>query len=148
MHQLLESQVDTMTQIRDDMSRLRATYPGKESIPGSLLGDKRSIEAVFSDAESVLDDTEFEFDDLVVNSRAYRHAMKVAISLVSSHPERAEDLLTEKTQYETDEILRLQKADHEDGEAQMMLGNIESQETLGQGNLVAGSQPRNTVSPI
>lgn len=49
-------------------------------MPDSVLGDKRSIQAVFADNVSILGDTEFSFDDLVVNSRAYRQAMAAAMS--------------------------------------------------------------------
>lgn len=54
-------------------------------MPQSVLGDKRSIQAVFADTASTIGQAEFSFDDIVVNSRAYRQAMAAAMSYAKRH---------------------------------------------------------------
>lgn len=52
-------------------------------VPESILGVKRSAETIFGDAASTIAATEFDFDDVIVNSKAYRRAMAMAQGVVS-----------------------------------------------------------------
>ncbi|KAK3941399.1 hypothetical protein QBC46DRAFT_340532 [Diplogelasinospora grovesii] len=78
--QLLRDQSDTIRQIRNDISALRSLYPAKHSIPDSVLGDRPLTQDIFADAKSIIDEREFEFDDIVVNSRVYRRVLAAAMS--------------------------------------------------------------------
>lgn len=86
------NQGEAISQIKTNMSVLRSAYPSKQNMPESVLGDTRPIQAVFADNASVIGDSEFSFDDLVVNSRAYRQAMAAAMSYAKDQASRPQDV--------------------------------------------------------
>ena len=76
---------------------LRKSNPSAK-VPDSVLGVRRSAETLFGDAASTVAATEFEFDDIIINSKAYRRAMhmaRVAIAKKSS-PEDVSNELDEQ----------------------------------------------------
>ncbi|OIW24754.1 hypothetical protein CONLIGDRAFT_105519 [Coniochaeta ligniaria NRRL 30616] len=89
---LLVNQGEAIIQIKTNMSVLRSAYQSKHNMPESVLGDKRSIQTVFADNASVMGDLEFSFDDIVVNSRAYRRVMAAAMSYTKDQASHRPDV--------------------------------------------------------
>ena len=54
-------------------------------VPESVLGVERELDSLFGDQTSTVSGTEFDFDDLIVNSRAYRRALSTARRGRSQH---------------------------------------------------------------
>jgi hypothetical protein len=78
---------DNTPMLEEQASRaesLRQANP-TTSVPGSVLGVRRGPESIFGDAASSIAATEFEFDDLLVNSKAYRRAMQLARTAVAKN---------------------------------------------------------------
>lgn len=93
---LLKDNSAMLKQIATRSRSLRAYHP-RVKVPDSIFGLDHSVTSI-SDSNSIIDQAEFAFDDLVVNSRAYRRAMalahaKAADSRKSTHPVEG-DLIT------------------------------------------------------
>ena len=55
------------------------------NVPESVLNLEREADSVSREQPSVISGTEFDFDDAVVNSRAYRRTMMIAEQSISQH---------------------------------------------------------------
>ncbi len=56
---------------------LRAAHPNI-NVPESIFGDSKHAPCIYGDASTIFAAAEFEFDDTVINSKAYRRALAVA----------------------------------------------------------------------
>lgn len=70
--------------IADNTNHLRLSYPDN-SVPTSIFEARRTAESIFGKEASTLGSAEFTFDDLVVDSRAYRRTMSNAQSRIGSN---------------------------------------------------------------
>jgi hypothetical protein len=77
IQQLLESHSGALGEIFANTQQLRKDYP-HNTVPESVLGSQKTAASVFGKDGSILGETEFTFDDLVVNSKAYRRVMTLA----------------------------------------------------------------------
>jgi hypothetical protein len=75
---LVEDNSITLDQVVKRSRTLRQTHP-RLKVPESLF-DRQSLDGKEEDADSIAKATEFTFDDEVVNSKAYRRAMAMALS--------------------------------------------------------------------
>jgi hypothetical protein len=82
MKTLLEKNTETLNRIARDTTKLRRAYPDS-NIPESIFQERHSADSVYGDNTSVIGDQEFAFDDFLVNSKAYRHALLLAQSVTS-----------------------------------------------------------------
>ncbi|OCK78595.1 hypothetical protein K432DRAFT_406322 [Lepidopterella palustris CBS 459.81] len=78
---LLQENSGTLEQVATRSRSLRATHP-KVTVPDSMFYTDNSTGSV-SNAYSIIGQAEFEFDDVVVNSKAYRRAMAIAQARVA-----------------------------------------------------------------
>jgi hypothetical protein len=54
-------------------------------IADSVLNPKQTAKTIFNDGDTVVEGHEFDFDDLVINSRAYRRIMAMAREAIKGH---------------------------------------------------------------
>ena len=73
---LLKDNSAILEQIATRSRSLRASHP-RVKVPDSIFELDHSVTSI-SDSNSIIDQAEFAFDDLVVNSKAYRRAMALA----------------------------------------------------------------------
>jgi hypothetical protein len=73
---------DFLDKQASDAASLRQANPHVQ-IAESVLEPKRGPNSIFGDAGSVIGDREFDFDNIIVNSKAYRRAMAIASAAVS-----------------------------------------------------------------
>jgi RhoGEF domain len=82
---LLEGHGEALEQIKRDTGFLRRQYPDTQ-VPNSILEPLRTAETIFGDSSSTVDGPEFAFDDLIVNSKAYRRVLALAQAQVAQKP--------------------------------------------------------------
>ena len=76
---------------------LRAAHP-KINIPESIFGDSNYAPSIYGETSTIFTAAEFEFDDTIINSKAYRRALAVArFKSSSSEPSIQADLKAEKS---------------------------------------------------
>jgi hypothetical protein len=74
---LLKKHGNTLDQIKATTRSLRRAYPSNH-VPESIIDTCRSLESIFQPDVPTVRDQEFSFDDLVIDSKAYRRAMASA----------------------------------------------------------------------
>lgn len=72
---MLRKDQGVFRKVADDVSTLREAYP-EVHVAESIF--ENDMESVINDMSSMMDDREFGFDDLVINSKAYRRAFAAA----------------------------------------------------------------------
>lgn len=77
VRRLLQDQQGALDRIGKHTSKLRDKYPAS-TVPESILGGSRTAESVFGRPESTNAGAEFAFDDIIINSKAYRRTMALA----------------------------------------------------------------------
>jgi hypothetical protein len=76
---------------------LRAAH-SEINIPESILGDSNYAPSIYGETSTIFTAAEFEFDDTIINSKAYRQASAVArFKSSSSEPSIQADLKAEKS---------------------------------------------------
>jgi hypothetical protein len=74
--------------VADDTRSLRAANP-RLNVAESIFEGRRAADSIFGDVaetSSTIDGTEFDFDDIIVNSKAYRRALMAAQAKVKTPP--------------------------------------------------------------
>jgi hypothetical protein len=107
IHRKLRKNSSFLQQQETRTQTLRISNP-KVQVPESVLGIKRSADTLFGDDSSTLAATEFEFDDVIVNSKSYRRTMamaqealsKVDLDKISDLPENAGPLEPKVSKWE------------------------------------------------
>lgn len=100
IQKLLLRHEEVLRKIKKDTTALRAKYTSSD-VPSSIFESKRTAESIFGDTASVIEDTAFSFDDLVIDSQAYRHVMKLAQSVVSDKSHQIDSSTTDSRQVDT-----------------------------------------------
>jgi hypothetical protein len=90
IQKLVQKNSVTLDQVVKRLRTLRQSHP-RVKVPESLLSQQSRLEHE-ADIESIVNATEFTFDDEVVNSKAYRRAMTMALS-TSRNQSKAADVL-------------------------------------------------------
>ncbi|KAF2426170.1 hypothetical protein EJ08DRAFT_379081 [Tothia fuscella] len=77
IRRLLRENRDTLDVIVANTDGLRNSYPSNH-VPDSIFDENRTALSVFGTMNSIVGEEEFSFDDMVINSNAYRRAMTLA----------------------------------------------------------------------
>jgi hypothetical protein len=81
---LLKQHTITLELIAQDTQKLRREYPDS-NVPDSIFQEsRRTAESVYGDTLSVVDDSAFDFDGVLVNTKSYRQTLRLAQSVISS----------------------------------------------------------------
>jgi hypothetical protein len=76
---------------------LRAAHP-KINIPESIFGDSKYAPSIYGETSTIFTAAEFEFDDTIIKSKAYRRALaEVRLKSSSSKPSIQADMKTENS---------------------------------------------------